>query len=189
MKENLQNKISIYKEEYNKKFEDLEEMKEIIYQKVKDTQLQKDKIKEKLESSSPSKIIKEKAKILSQCSKLNQKVISIDELKPIEFEKLTFDEEHLKFQSFKFTIPKDKSMSEFHTLYDTEFWIRINDDLIGLFKSFDILMESYAYGCMEFEYEIFLVKDDGKPFRWLALDNGRDWAKEHEDRGTIKSVN
>ena len=188
MKENLQDKVNFYKEEFWKKFENLDEIKQTIYQKVREAQIERDRIKGKLESLSPIKLIKDKSKMLHKLSKINQKVLSIEELKPIEFEKITFDEEHLKFQSYKFIIPKEKCISEQYTMFDSKFSIKINDDLIGLFKSFDILMESSQYGWMDFEYEIFLIKNNGKlVYIQSNLDNDTERAKEHEDRGIIKA--
>ena len=162
MKNQTEQKIALYKEEFTKRFQNIEESKQVVYQKVKEAQHDRDKYVEKLEQYSPIKLIKDKNRILTELVKINQRVLSIDELRPINFERLTFDEEHLKFQSFKFTIPRNQSKSEEHVMFDTKFSVRINDDLIGLFKSFDILMEPNKYGSMIFEYEIYLIKDNGK---------------------------
>jgi hypothetical protein len=90
----------------------------------------------------------------------------------------------MHYQKHKFTIPRDTLVSEEYSLYESHFSISVTDDLIGLFKSFNISVYPSDLVQMVFEYDVCLIKSEF--YLIILVDNNNIREKEHEDKGLIK---
>lgn len=151
-------KILKYKEEFRKKFGNMEEYRQRVLQKVKDAQDEKDVLRKTIDMYSDIKLIKENNRLDGQIEGLHNKVLNIRGSEPIELEELEPEGKFMPFQTHKFTIPRAVLVSEEYEMYDNTFSVSVSDDLIGLFKSFNITLKPNDHAPMVFEYDICLIK-------------------------------
>jgi hypothetical protein len=126
--------------------------------KVKEVQDQKDMLRQRLDDSSSVRLLKEEGFFEQQIEQLKERLHQIGQLERFEIDDISND--CPKFETHKFTINLGSDFSEESELYGYIFSISVTDDLIGLFKSFNILMKPSQFGSMEFEYRVFLVKSE-----------------------------
>lgn len=162
IKSQAEEKISLCQDEFHKRYGNLEDAKQSILGKIKEVQSERDVIISTIDSLSDVKLVKDKDIFVTLLTDLNSKILDIPEVRPMDFEMVDLEHKFLPYESYKFVIPQNRLKSSEHRMYDMNFSVSINDDLIGLFKSFDVIMEPSEHGAMEMEYDVFFISNNGR---------------------------
>jgi len=152
--ENLIHKLMLVEEKIRAKAEEkIVRVKQELAKMCAGVKETKQKILAGIEQTNYSDI-----QLIREEANINQQIVALDaQFNNISIEDLEAGIDGLQYETHRFCIPRGTSFSEEHEMYEAKFSITVTNDLIGLFKSFNICMESSEFGTMIFEYDIFLV--------------------------------